>query len=154
MVAPLAENAFYFNGITSPGNSPNAAQVAQSTQTTPATADRVEISNAAEDVLRAATGTPKTTESPQSKASTAESASRMPPQSSVAAQQQVADETRERQVRNISTTYKVVGESDDIQSNLIDPITGENFYQAPTDQTVVVEEQDIVLVGQIFDSLM
>jgi hypothetical protein len=154
MVAPLAENAFYFNGITSPGNSPNAAQVARSTQATPATADRVEISNAAEDALRAVTGTPKTTESPAAKASTAESASRMPPQTSAAAQQQAADETRDRQVQNISETYKLIGESEDVQSNLIDPGTGENFYQAPADQTVTVEEQNIVLVGQIFDSLM
>jgi len=154
MVAPLAENAFYFNGITSPGNSPNAALVARASQAVPATADRVEISNAAEDALKAVTGPPKTIAPPASKSSTAESASRMPPHASAAATQQAADETRDRQIRNISTTYQLVGESEDTRNDLLEPDAGQVDYTAPGDQTVEINEQYAELAGQIFDSLM
>ncbi|MHC4661039.1 MAG: hypothetical protein ACYS8W_05065 [Planctomycetota bacterium] len=155
MVMPLAENAFYFHGITSPGNSPNAPQVAQSTQAVPVTADRVEISNAAEDSLRAVTGTPGTTESPEEKSSTAESASRMPAQTSGAGGQSPANEARERQIMNIAAVYKIDGGSEDqLQSNVIESSSGDVAYTNPIDRTVALHDQQSAVVGEIFDTMM
>jgi len=120
----------------------------------PATADRVEISNAAEDALRSVTGTPKLTDAQPPKQAAAESASRMPPSATLAASQQAADADRERQVKNIAVTYKVVGERETVQANVLDRDTGEVVYQAPSDQMVEVRDANLEVVGEMFDSLM